>query len=84
MQKIAIIQISEAGVAIAARLQETLGAQIVRRDSIATFKPQNPMNIFQTSKHQGGGKITLCRQRSQPHRHDLQNCYDCWSQTDGA
>ena len=36
MQKIAIIQISEAGVAIAARLQETLGAQIVRRDSIAT------------------------------------------------
>ena len=36
MQKIAIIQISEAGVAIAARLQETLGAQIVCRDSIAT------------------------------------------------
>ena len=36
MQKIAIIQISEAGAAIAARLQETLGAQIVRRDSIAT------------------------------------------------
>ena len=36
MQKIAIIQISEAGAAIAARLQETLGAQIVCRDSIAT------------------------------------------------
>ena len=36
MQKIAIIQISEAGAAIAARLQEALGAQSVRRDSIAT------------------------------------------------
>jgi precorrin-4 C11-methyltransferase len=36
MQKIAIIQISEAGAAIAARLQEALGAQNVRRDSIAT------------------------------------------------
>ena len=36
MQKIAIIQISEAGAAIAARLQEVLGAQSVRRDTIAT------------------------------------------------
>ena len=36
MQKIAIIQISEVGAAIAARLQEALGAQNVRRDSIAT------------------------------------------------
>ena len=36
MQKIAIIQISEVGAAIAARLQEALGAQSVRRDSIAT------------------------------------------------
>jgi cobalamin biosynthesis protein CbiG len=36
MQKIAIIQISEAGAAIAAQLQKALGAQNVRRDSIAT------------------------------------------------
>ena len=36
MQTIAIIQISEAGASIAAQLQETLGASLVRRDSIAT------------------------------------------------
>ena len=36
MQKIAIIQISEVGAAIAAQLQKALGAQSVRRDSIAT------------------------------------------------
>jgi precorrin-4 C11-methyltransferase len=36
MQTIAIIQISEAGASVAAQLQETLGASLVRRDSIAT------------------------------------------------
>ena len=36
MQKIAIIQISEAGAPIAARLQEALDASLIRRDSIAT------------------------------------------------
>ena len=36
MQTIAIIQISEAGASIAAQLQETLGASLVRRDTIAT------------------------------------------------
>ena len=36
MQKIAIIQISEAGASITAQLQETLGACLIRRDSIKT------------------------------------------------